>query len=328
MNTTIDLRRLHVLRLVHQHGTVTAAAEALHLTPSAVSHQLRQLAREVGVDLLEPDGRRVRLTGAGLRLVAHADELLAGWERVRADLAALAEGEVGTLRMCAFPTGVAGLLAPAAAQLAVTAPNLEVRIAEIDDTSEAFGLLLAGETDIALISPTIRGLPPDSDRFDPQLLLTEPLDLLVSSDHPLSGLASAPLSAVAHDPWVLAAPGSWDCYEFVTSACAAAGFAPRVVHEATSLLAVAALVSHGLAVAAVPQLMPLPTDHNLSRVPLEGDPPPQRTILTCVRQGSGGRPAIAKGLAALSQAARWLPMALDEAQRPQPLIAGERAGRG
>ncbi|MFB9837268.1 LysR family transcriptional regulator, partial [Actinoallomurus acaciae] len=83
MIESVDLRRLQVLRLVHRHGTVTAAADVLHLTPSAVSHQLRQLARETGVALLEPDGRRVRLTPAGRALVAHADALHAGWERAR-----------------------------------------------------------------------------------------------------------------------------------------------------------------------------------------------------------------------------------------------------
>ena len=61
----IDVRRLRVLRELDQHGTVTAAAAALHLTPSAVSQQLAGLARELGVPLIEKDGRGVRLTDAG-----------------------------------------------------------------------------------------------------------------------------------------------------------------------------------------------------------------------------------------------------------------------
>ena len=69
MNSAVDLRRLHVLRMIDAHGTVTAAAAALHLTPSAVSHQMRQLAREVDVELVEPHGRGVRLTAAGRSLV-------------------------------------------------------------------------------------------------------------------------------------------------------------------------------------------------------------------------------------------------------------------
>ncbi|UXI82120.1 LysR family transcriptional regulator, partial [Streptomyces vinaceusdrappus] len=69
----IDLRRLHVLRAVSHYGTVTAAARALHFTPSAASQQIRQLARDLGVDLLEPQGRGVRLTPAAESLLAHAD---------------------------------------------------------------------------------------------------------------------------------------------------------------------------------------------------------------------------------------------------------------
>ena len=59
---TIDLRRLRVLRMLEQRGTVSAAAAALHLTPSAVSQQIAGLARETGVQLLEKRGRGVRLT--------------------------------------------------------------------------------------------------------------------------------------------------------------------------------------------------------------------------------------------------------------------------
>lgn len=282
MIDAVDLRRLHVLRLVHEYGTVTAAATALHLTPSAVSHQLRQLAREVGIDLLAPDGRGVRLTAAGHRLVAHADELHAGWQRAQADLAALADGEVGRLRMCAFPTAVAGLLAPAAELLAAEAPGLQVQIAEVEEAPEGFDRLLAGQTDIALVAPTSAGPPLDNPRFDQQPLLTEPLDLLVADDHPLNARPSADLGEVAHEPWILAAPGSWDCYQLIASACATAGFTPRVVHEAKSPLAVATLVARGLGVAVVPRLVPLPTHHAVHRVPLQGDPPPQRRILTCV----------------------------------------------
>ncbi|MEV5827735.1 LysR family transcriptional regulator [Spirillospora sp. NPDC052242] len=74
-----------MLRLVHRYGTVTSAAEAMHLTPSAVSHHLREPGRELKAPLLEPQGRRVRLTPAALVLVGHADALLARWEETVAE---------------------------------------------------------------------------------------------------------------------------------------------------------------------------------------------------------------------------------------------------
>ena len=78
----IDLRRLHVLRMLDEHGTVTAAAAALYLTPSAVSQQIRLLSRDLGVELLERVGRGVRLTPSARVLLGHADRIYADWERV------------------------------------------------------------------------------------------------------------------------------------------------------------------------------------------------------------------------------------------------------
>lgn len=62
-------RRVQILRTVASRGTVTAAADALGYTPSAISHQLRTLSRDLGIRLLEPDGRRVQLTLAARLLL-------------------------------------------------------------------------------------------------------------------------------------------------------------------------------------------------------------------------------------------------------------------
>ena len=103
----IDARRLRVLREVAQQGTLAAAADALHLTPSAVSQQLAALEREVGQPVIERNGRGVRLTGAAEVLVGHANVVLAQLEAAAADVAAYAEGVVGTVRIVGFATALA-----------------------------------------------------------------------------------------------------------------------------------------------------------------------------------------------------------------------------
>src|SRR3954469_9785348 len=90
-----DLRRLRVLRTLEQRGTVAAAAEALHLTPSAVSQQLAGLSRDVGVQLLEKHGRGVRLTGQARVLLSHATVVQGQLELARADLASWQDGVLG-----------------------------------------------------------------------------------------------------------------------------------------------------------------------------------------------------------------------------------------
>src|SRR6195952_6123451 len=107
---TIDVRRLRVLREVERRGTVSAAAGALHLTPSAVSQQLAGLSRDLGVPLLVKQGRGVRLTGQAHVLLEHAALVEEQLDRARADLEAWGEGIVGHGKVGGLSTGIAALV--------------------------------------------------------------------------------------------------------------------------------------------------------------------------------------------------------------------------
>ncbi|MEU8615310.1 LysR family transcriptional regulator, partial [Actinoplanes sp. NPDC048791] len=87
----MDTRRLRLLVELSRLGSMRAVADELHITTSTVSQQLAVLAREAGAVLIEPDGRRVRLTPAGQRLAGHAVTILAAVEAARLDLDPLAE---------------------------------------------------------------------------------------------------------------------------------------------------------------------------------------------------------------------------------------------
>jgi DNA-binding transcriptional LysR family regulator len=301
----MDLRRLHVLRMLDEHGTVTAAAAALYLTPSAVSQQIRLLSRDLGVELLERVGRGVRLTPSARVLLGHADRIYADWERVLAEASAAPAG--GVLRLCAFPTALAALLAPAAAGLR---DALDVELIEAG-TAECFALLLAGAADIAVVLPAPDAPPRDDPRFDQQPLLQDPFDLVVPADHRLAAAAAVDLAAAADEPWIGA--DRCDDSAIVMAACSAAGFAPRIAHSAEEWNSVVALVSHGFGVCLMPRLAPIPAHHRVVRIPLRDAPAPSRLVLSCVRRGSRGQPAIARGLAAL---------AVVGAQSPLPLVDG------
>lgn len=298
----IDLRRVHVLRVVDQLGTVTAAARSLHLTPSAVSQQLRQLARELDLPLLEPDGRRIRLTPAAHALLRHADDLAARWEHAQSELQDHSEWVGGVLRLSGFPSSLDMVVAPAAEHLRLGEPRLTVRICEVE-TAEAFERLMVGDVDIAVIVPNLGGPTADDPRFEQERLLDEPQDLLVPLDHPLAGRADAVLEEAAHDPWVLAAPGSCDQHELALVACAAAGFSPAIAHEVREWSAVASLVAHGLGVCLMPRLVRIPAELPIARVPLRDAPTPRRRLLSCTRRGSRHQRHIALGLQALTTVA-------------------------
>ncbi|MEV7792103.1 LysR family transcriptional regulator [Streptomyces sp. NPDC087512] len=288
----IDLRRLHVLRAVAHYGTVTAAAHALHFTPSAASQQIRQLARDLGVDLLEPQGRGVRLTPAAEILLSHADAIRARWEEAELELRAGEGVPAGPLRVTGFPAAVSVLLAPLAARLGERHPRLSVRIREAG-VRESFDLLFEGESDLAVVEATPDNPPAADARFDQRPLLDDPFDLVVPEGHPLAGRDVAGLGEAAHEPWIAPVPGS-PCRPHVTAACGAAGFTPDVVHHALDWNVTAHLVAHGLGVALIPRLARPAPDLPIVRVPCAERP--HRTLLTCTRSGGHRRPALAAAL--------------------------------
>ncbi|MFH8484480.1 LysR family transcriptional regulator [Streptomyces longisporoflavus] len=292
--------RLHVLRALAEHGTVTATAGALHLTPSAVSQQLRLLARDLGVELLRPEGRRVRLTPAAHVVLRHADALRAQWEAARAELAMQGSGIRGTLRLCGVSSALAALGAPAAARLREAYPQVESSLVE-EESAECYRMLLADETDVALVLPGPDAPPVTDARFEQTPLLTDRQDLLVPEGHQLARPAGVELAEAAGQPWIVKKANN-DTYPLVMAACTAAGFTPRITHQVKEWYAVSSLVSEGFGVCLVPRIVPLPR-HAVVRVPLRGTPVPARRFLTAVRRGSADHPLVAAGLHALREAA-------------------------
>lgn len=305
----IDLRRLQVLRVLHQQSTVTATARILHLTPSAVSQQIRQLSKETGVQLLHHQGRRVRLTEAALTLLGHADSIYERWEQVRGDLAAHSDSVRGQLRLCGFASSFSTLLAPAAAEIRRTYPQIwpELTDSSID---EAFEMLLAEDVDIAVLP--VPGCPPlDDPRFDQQPLLDDTQDLIVHSTHAFATRDSVALSECAAETWI---EPHHDQYRLIVNACVAAGFTPRLAHRAAEWTSVLALVNCGLGVCLLPRLVPVGSDYDIVRVPMHGEVIPSRRILTSVRRGSRTQPVIAAGLDTLRKTSRTaFPHSVDSA---------------
>lgn len=293
--------RLRVLQLVAEHGTVTAAAEALHYTPSAVSYQLRQLSEKVGVPLVMPQGRSVRLTPAAHTLLHHAEKLYAQWEHARADLAALADEPGGSFGLCGFSTAATHLLPPAAAELRDAYPQLSVRVIEAEP-ARCFDLLLVGDADLALVVVTADTPPPSDARFDQEPLLDDPLDLLTPAGHPLAARQSVTLADAASESWIVGTPGT-TYHQLVTSACMAAGFSPDVAHYADEWDTGTALVAHGFGVILVPRLARLDSGRRVARIPLHGEPAPARRILAATRKGGKSNPTIARALDAITRTA-------------------------
>nr|WP_201761813.1 LysR family transcriptional regulator [Nonomuraea sp. K271] len=284
---------MRTLRAVADHGTVTAAAAALHLTPSAVSQQLAALEHEVGHRLLTRDGRGVHLTAVGRIMLAHANEVLAQLERAEAEVAAYTTGEAGEVTVACFATAISAVLAPATTALRVSAPGLRVRVRDAEG-DQSLAMLLDGEVDLA-IAVEYRDAPDASDRRLSRLpLYAEPFDLVLPRDHPLAG--SATLESLASETWIGPYPGN-PVHDVIAFACRQAGFTPDLAHCSDDFRAVVALVGAGAGVALVPRLAL--RDMALPGVVVRHTPGPERRVFAAVRRGADSHPLLRPLLAEL-----------------------------
>ncbi|MER5966770.1 LysR family transcriptional regulator [Streptomyces sp. NPDC002057] len=302
----LDLRKLRVLRELSERGTVSAAAQALHLTPQAVSQQISALGRELGVPLTEPSGRRLRLTGAARIVLRHADAVFTQVEQMRAELAAHQSGERGEVAVAGFSTTLSALILPAVARLRETRPLLRTSLAEVDPP-ESFSLLQRGETDVVISADTTRapgtgGEDGRSDgRFHRVVLCDDPFDIALPAGHRLLGSERLLLGDLADETWIFATTGL--CHDIGVAACTAAGFTPQASHAIGDWDATLAAVRLGLGVALVPRLAkPVPRPEVTIRAFSERAP--SRTVFAAVREGSQTSPEIAAVLDALRTAAR------------------------
>jgi DNA-binding transcriptional LysR family regulator len=291
----IDVRRLRLLLELSHRGTITAVADALGYTPSAVSQQLAALEREAGVPLLERAGRRVALTSAGAVLVRYAESVLAVLEEASAALAASRASLTGLLRIGAFPTAAHTLLPPALVALGRDHPGLELMVTELDPVAVP-GALRAGTLDVALTA-AYDYVPAEPDpALDIEPLLDEPVYLATAAGPEGPGPAS--IKECADARWIAGNPGT-QCHTMVLRACQACGFTPRIRHHADDFATVLALVSAGQGVSLIPRLgvAQAPPGVSLTAVGAR-----RHTSIAC-RRGTGHHPAVAAFTAAIR--AQW-----------------------
>lgn len=324
------------------HRTVTAAAAALHLTPSAVSQQLVALEHEVGHRLLERGGRGVRLTAVGRILLGHTNEVLAQLERAGADIAAYTTGTAGEVKVASFATAIGLVVAPAMGTLRIKEPGIQVKVLDAEG-DQSLTMVLDGAVDVA-VAVEYRGAPAEDDRRLSRIpLYSEPFDMVLPRDHPLASVPdhdgnpapapeggaqtpaapgrdarSAPVDAspapehdaetlsvadLAGEVWIGPYPGN-PCHDVIALACEHAGFTPEFAHSSDDFSAVVALAAAGAGVAMVPRLALRDTD--LSGVvirPVEG---PERRVFAAVRRGAERHPLLVPLLDAFRNTATTL----------------------
>ncbi|MCS5732317.1 LysR family transcriptional regulator [Herbiconiux daphne] len=285
-----DLHRLRLLRELSLRGTLAAVAQALGYSPSAVSHQLAVLEREVGSVLLEPAGRGVRLTLVAHQLVAHTEMILTELERAEAGVASSRSEVAGAVRIATFQTAAHVLLPAVVRQLTAAHPDLTIAFSHVPAHAAVPGLL-ARDFDVVL-SERYPGEPPTPlAGVVTEPLMTDPLMLAISTSWPARSIAD-----LADTPWVMEHPGS-SVRRWTDAFCGEAGFSPRVAFESADVYLHAELAGNGLAASFLPGL----STHKSGKLQLIPTGA-ARTIDLSIRTGSGTSPVIAAVTQALHAA--------------------------
>jgi DNA-binding transcriptional LysR family regulator len=251
----VDPRRLELLLELCRLGSMHEVAESMHVTTSTVSQQIAALARETGTPLIEPHGRRVRLTPAGQRLAGHAVTILAALEAARLDLDPAA-APAGTVRVAAFATAVRESVLPVVRILAERHPAVSLGIHE-HEPDESLGLLADDAVDLALTYDY--NLAPA--RFDRSLDI-QPLGRRRWSLGTPAGRDRAPGTALevfrrfADHDWIVNSRNNGD-EEVVGTVASLAGFQARIVHRVDSLELVQDMILAGLGVGLLPAARPV-----------------------------------------------------------------------
>lgn len=243
----MELRHLRYFEAVARHSHVTRAAAELHIAQPALSKQISQLERELGITLFDRVGRSLRLTEAGEALLPYARAILAQVEEARAAMAERIGLKAGRVAIGAPPTVGTHLLPPLLTIFHQRYPGITLRLHEAGIQS-LLDLLEAGITDLAVVA-----LPVADEQLTVTPLLNEPLVLIVSTTHPLARRSEVMMTELRHERWILS-PSSYELREATLKACREAGFMPQTVLEGGETETLVRFVAAGLGVSLVPAL--------------------------------------------------------------------------
>jgi DNA-binding transcriptional LysR family regulator len=293
-----DLSRLRVLAAVADQGTLAAAADVLHLTPSAVSQQMSKLEREARCRLIERHGRRARLTEEGELLAKHARRILGAVAEAESDLDERRGQVIGELTVGAFPTAARGLLPSVLVSMAARYPRLRIRLSETE-SYDAMAKVARGDIDVVVNADWAIVPLPVPDRVRKTEIGADPADVALPAAHPLATSPRLSLDQLAEERWIASTSGTI-CYDWLTTTLRNTGHEPRISHQAAEFPTQLALVAAGLGIALMPRLAGDSVPDGVRLVPV--DPTISRRIFAVWREETTRRPSIQAFLTTLREA--------------------------
>jgi LysR family transcriptional regulator, benzoate and cis,cis-muconate-responsive activator of ben and cat genes len=266
---------------VAEQRSFTRAAERISVAQPALSQQIRQLEQELGVSLFERDSRPLRLTEAGKLFLERAHHVLTAVNAAATDARRAGSGQLGRLAIGFVSSSMYEVLPPIVNAFRECYPTVELSFHEMI-AAQISKALTDGTIDIGFSRPS---LVKDSN-FEQRTLVEEPYVVALPGHHRLATKRAVALADLTDEPFILhprfPRPSVTDT---VLEACAAAGFEPRGVQEASHMQTILGLVSAGVGLALVPESVQRYPWRQVRFVPLK-PPAPTATLTVAWRKGA------------------------------------------
>jgi len=246
----LDAQRLAVLVEVAQAGSIAAAAQRLAFTPSAVSQQLGKLERDLGCRLLHRHPRGVTLTPIGQALLVHAETVVGELRTAEQTVHALLETQPAHLAVGTFASAGTTLVPDALARFRRARPSVALTLLDLEPP-DGYGLVSSRDLDV-LITHRYPGVQlPNRRGLHRQLLMKDPLQLVLPADHPHAHSQRIGLAQLAAEEWISGSRGVPNriCLEQLARS---AGIDLHVAYETRDYQVTLALIAAGLGIAIVP----------------------------------------------------------------------------
>ncbi len=244
----MELRQIQYFMEVAKREHVTEAALELHVAQSAVSRQIFNLEKELGVDLFIREGRNVKLTRIGQMFLEHMEQAMKVIEGAQREIEEYLDPLKGTIRI-GFPSSLASYTLPTT----ISAFREHYPLVKFQLKQESYRNLIDGvnngEFDMALIGP----VPKQEKKLVGTTLFTERIVSLLPLSHPLADRSSIKLSQLRDESFVLF-PKDFILREIIVQACEQLGFQPKVSFEGEDIDSIKGLVAAGLGVTLIPEI--------------------------------------------------------------------------
>jgi DNA-binding transcriptional LysR family regulator len=256
----VELRHLRYFVSVAERGSVSRAAEDVHVSQPALSRQIRDLEAVLGVRLFDRIGRRIELTAEGEDLLRYSREVLLGAESLRERARTLAGGASGVLRVGATPQTTQSLLAGFLARYTRRHPGIEFQLVE-EGGVRLLDLLEQGTLHLAL-SATL-----DRAQLERRLLFPIRVLAVTAAGSRWRRLRTIDVAALA-GMRLLVLRKEFGTRQLFDAACRMAQLRPRIVLESGDPHSLVALAEAGHGVAVVPSTVPLDSRSRVAVLPI------------------------------------------------------------